>query len=227
MSDLRTNALAGAASAVAVAFTLALLDRWLLRRRRHELAWTVALGLFAVGSLALLLGAAAGWTTTSFRAFYLFGAVLNVPVLALGTIYLLTSRRTGDRVAAVTCLALAFAAGVVVAAPIHGIIRADELPKGSDVFGAGPRIAAGVASGVGALVVLGGALWSAARLARGRGHRRVVGGNLLIALGVLVLSAGGLLNSALGEMDAFAVSLAVGVVVLFVGFLVATPTATP
>ena len=46
--------------------------------------------------------------------------------------------------------------------------------------------------------------------------------NLLIAAGTLVLSAGGLLNSVLDEMEAFAVTLVAGISVLFVGFLVAT-----
>ena len=46
--------------------------------------------------------------------------------------------------------------------------------------------------------------------------------NVLIAAGTLVLSASGLLNSVLGEMEAFAVTLAVGVSVLYAGFLVAT-----
>ena len=42
-------ALAAAATLVSVAFGLSTLDRWLRRRRPHELAWTVALGLFALG----------------------------------------------------------------------------------------------------------------------------------------------------------------------------------
>jgi hypothetical protein len=51
-------------------------------------------------------------------------------------------------------------------------------------------------------------------------------GNLLIAAGTAILSASGLLNSVLGEMDAFAVTLTVGITVLFAGFLVATAPAT-
>ena len=51
--------------------------------------------------------------------------------------------------------------------------------------------------------------------------------NLLIAAGTLVLSAGGLLNSVLDEMEAFAVTLVAGITVLFVGFLVATGRRPP
>ena len=48
--------------------------------------------MFAVASLALTAGVAAGWTPLSFKVYYLFGAILNVPWLALGTVELLASR---------------------------------------------------------------------------------------------------------------------------------------
>ena len=59
-----------------------------------------------------------------------------------------------------------------------------------------PRVLAGVGSGVGALVVFGGAVYSAVRFARRRapGTGPLAGGNALIALGTLVLSSGGLLQ---------------------------------
>src|SRR5438552_6065205 len=82
---------------------------------------------------------------------------------------------------------------------------------------------AAVASGGGALVVLGGAVWSALRERRGR----LLWANVLIAAGTLVLGASGLLNSVLGEMEAFAVTLAVGVSVLYAGFLVAVTAPRP
>jgi hypothetical protein len=47
----------------------------------------------------------------------------------------------------------------------------------------------------------------------------LAGANALIALGTLILGAGGLLNSVLDEMDGFAVSLVIGITVLFAGFL--------
>ena len=232
-----TLALASGATAVSVAFAGATFERWLRRRRRHELAWSVALALFACGALSLWAGAAVGWDGLTFRLFYLFGAIVNVPFLALGTLYLLLGRRRGDLWAVVITLACAFAAGVLTVAPLTGTIEPDVLPRGSEVFGPLPRVLAAVASGAGATVVFVGAVWSALRLlgaarrpATGRavgrtsavGPRRLAAGNLLIAAGTAVLSGSGLLNSVLGEMDAFAVTLTLGITVLFAGFLVAT-----
>ena len=209
------SAFAAAAGLVALAFAMSTFERWLARRRRYDLAWSVALALFFLGSAALWLGAANGWTGPTFRAFYLFGAIVNVPVLALGTVYLLGDQRRGDRWTAVVALASAFAAGAIVEAPFRATILPDKLPQGSDVFGPLPRILAAVASAGGALVIVAGAAWSAWRIPKGR----VVAANLLIAGGTLVLGAGGILNSVLDEMEAFALTLVVGVTMLFLGFL--------
>jgi hypothetical protein len=217
------SALAAGATLVACAFALSTFERWLEHRRRHELAWSIALAFFAVGATFLWVGASTGWTIPVFRGFYLFGAILNVPVLAVGTIYLLAGRPAGDRWAAAIALAGAFAAGVLVAAPAHPIVDGGTLPQGSDVFGPFPRVLAAVASGGGAAVVLGGAVWSARRQRRGR----LLWANVLIAGGTLLLGASGLLNSVLGAMDAFAVTLAVGVSVLYAGFLVAVTPSRP
>jgi hypothetical protein len=227
---VRETALAAAATLVATAFTLSLLDRWLARRRRHEAAWTISLFFFTVASASLWVGAAVGWSGPTFRVFFLFGGILNVPWLALGTIELLGGVRWGRPATAVVALLSAFAAGVMVVAPLQGPVPADDLPKGSDLLGPLPRILAAVGSGGAALIIIGGALWSAWQLLR---HRRRGGavpadpgrlalGNVLIAAGTLVLSASGTLNARLGAQTAFAVTLVIGISVLFAGFLVAT-----
>lgn len=229
------DAVAAAATLVALAFALATLERWRARHRRHELAWTIALFLFAAGSAALWAGAAFGWDEWNFKLFYLFGAVANVPILAVGTVYLLAGPRAGDRAFVGSVLFATFAAGWILAAPLVGPIEPDLLPQGKQVFGPMPRAMAAVGSGVGALVLFGGAVWSALRLLRAPrtgqpgapSPRRLAAANGLIALGTLVLSAGGLLNSVLGEMDAFAVSLVAGISAIFAGFLVSSPRATP
>ncbi len=59
-----------------------------------------------------------------------------------------------------------FAAGVMVTAPLRAAVPSGELPEGRELFEPLPRILAAVGSGVAALVVIGGALWSAWRLWR-------------------------------------------------------------
>lgn len=230
-------ALAAAATLIATAFTLSTFDRWLRRRRPHELAWTVSLALFTVGSAALWWAESVGWNLANYRLFFLAGAVLNVPWLALGTVYLLTGQRAGDRSRAWLIGLSGLATGVLLVAPTNAAVNAREMPTGKDVFGIWPRVLAAVGSGVAALVIIVGAAWSAWRVWRGRqptlgdtarqvaAPRRLVTGNVLIAVGTLILSASGSLAGRLGKDRAFAVTLAVGIAVLFAGFLVASAPA--
>lgn len=210
------TALAAGASVVAVAFTLATFERWRARREPHHLSWTVAFALFSAAAVCLWWGAADRWTGLLFRLFYLFGAIVNVPVLALGTVYLVGRRRQADRAAIAVIAFCAFSAGVLVVAPWRHAVPPHRLPQGSEVFGPLPRVLAAVGSAVGAVVVIAGAAWSAFR------DRRRVAANALIVGGTLVLAAGGILNSAVGAMNAFALSLLAGVALLFVGFLAAS-----
>jgi hypothetical protein len=221
---------------LALAFTYA--PRAVASTTKHELM-TISLVMFALGSLALWAGATLGWGEWTYKAFYLFGAVLNVPFLALGTVYLLGDERTADRITAVVSLLAAFAAGIVVAAPIVGTFDPAVLPQGSAVFGPGPRIAAALGSGVASLVILGGALYSAARLFRAWragaaaarpgavSPGRLALANLVIAAGTLVLGSGGTLNSVADAMDAFAISLVVGIALIFGGFLLTSAPTPP
>ena len=90
--------LAFLATAVATLFAQATGVRYSRTKAPHQGAWTFALALFALASAALATAESTGWDEGTFRAFYLLGAILNVPWLALGTVYLLGGRRLGDRV---------------------------------------------------------------------------------------------------------------------------------
>jgi hypothetical protein len=215
--------LAFLATAIATLFAEATFKRWRQKRRPHEAAWTVALAMFALASAALATGASTGWDRGVFRAFYLLGAVLNVPWLALGTVYLLWGARAGRRVRAVLVFFSGLATGVLLTAPMtRNVAGSPTIPVGKEVFGVFPRVLAAAGSGLGALVVFGGAAWSAVRFARAkRTGGRMAAANALIALGTLVLSGGGTLQGVLGHDEAFTLSLATGIAVIYAGFLVA------
>lgn len=82
------------ATVVSAIFTVALLRRWRTRGRTPAtLYWGIALALFSAASLMLFVGVVVGWAPWSFRVFYLAGAVLNVPWLALGNVAINARRR--------------------------------------------------------------------------------------------------------------------------------------
>ncbi|MFO7592263.1 MAG: hypothetical protein R6X23_15475 [Acidimicrobiia bacterium] len=215
--------LAFLATALASLFAEATLVRATQRRSPHLWAWTVALAMFALASAALAIGVSTGWDRGTFRAFYLLGAVLNVPWLALGTVALLAGPDAARRVRWFLVGFSGLAVGVLVSAPMADV-GGTEIPVGKDVFGALPRILAAVGSGVGATVIVAGALWSGIRYARDReatDRTRMAVANLLIALGTLVLSSGGLVQGIVGHDEAFSLSLVVGIGVIYAGFVVA------
>ena len=96
--------LAFLATAIATVFAQATGVRFTRKRKPHERAWTIALALFALASASLATGASTGWDLGTFRAFYLLGAVLCVPWLGLGTVYLLVGERIGRRVETTSCV---------------------------------------------------------------------------------------------------------------------------
>ena len=194
--------------------------------------------LFAVGSFALWWATSTGWSDGVFRVFFTAGAVLNVAWLALGSVALLAGDRIAIPLRRVVALLSAFAIGVMAVAPTKKRFVASEFPQARDHFGVLPRVLAAVGSGVPALVIILGALWSIARVLTNRspaltGSRRtltiapsrLVLSNAFIAAGTLVLSASGSLAGRLGEEQAFTVTLSIGVLILFVGFMI--PTASP
>jgi hypothetical protein len=221
--------LAFLATAVATVFAQATLARATRDHRPQDRVWTIALAMFALASAALSIGVSTGWDNGTFRVFYLLGAVLSVPWLALGTVYLLFRGRIGVLCERGLLVFSGLAAGVVLAAPMVPV-SGTEIPVGHETFDVFPRILAAIGSGVGATVILVGAVVSAWRYRRnraapGNGRRSVA--NLLIALGTLALSSGGLIQGIAGRDVAFVLSLAVGISVIYAGFLVAASASAP
>jgi hypothetical protein len=224
------SGLGAIATLLALAFFFATLERWLASRKPHELAWTQALAMFTVASAAYWAAGALGWQEWNFRLFYLFGAILNVPFLAMGTVWLLGPERVARPAHRILQYAAFLAAGVMIAVPFQTELPATGLPEGSEIFGVGPRVMAAVGSGVGAVILIAGAVWSAILFVRGRSSRRLALTNVMIAIGTIVLSLGGAFFAEDDREVGFGVFLVAGIAILFIGFLISTPekvTAVP
>ena len=214
-----------AAAAIAAVFGIHLLVRSGRRSAWFEAVWGLAMLMFAVASGALALGVADGWSTAEFRVYWLFGAVLNVPYLALGEAYLLLRRRWVNHALLLLVLAAtAWASAEIRTAPLDAeVLRTREFFTGREVLGADApaRTLALLYSYAGTAVLVLGILWSSLGM-RGRAElRNRFYGVLLIAAGALVV-AGGAAFAAAGNFAGFSVTLAAGVGVMYWGFLTAT-----
>jgi hypothetical protein len=123
------------AALVAVVFAALLLRDYARRRRPYQLAWTVALLMYAGGSAALTLGVLDGWSAGEYRTYWLLGAILNVPYLALGELFLLVrDRRVGNALLLVLLFLTAFAFNRVRTADLDLGALTKDLPLGKDAF---------------------------------------------------------------------------------------------
>ena len=201
---------------VASVFAIVVLRQYGDHRRTYQLMWATGFAMFAVAAFAGFLARSGGTTDAEYRLFYLFGAILNVAWLALGTMYLLAPRRWADISLTAVVLLSVLAAYAVASAPVDLTAAADSgrgFPNGSLA-----RILAGVGSGVGSIVLIGGALWSAWIFLRRRHNGRRAIANVIIAVGVLIVAAGGTATFT-GASGVLELANLVGLAVMFAGFL--------
>jgi uncharacterized membrane protein YhaH (DUF805 family) len=210
--------IAALAALVAAAFAVDLARRSRAGRRLHEAVWAASLGLFAVACGAVSVGLGTGWSQTVYGLFWFAGALVTVPLLAVGQMLLLDPRRSRVWLAAAVVAAMASLLAVTVSGMDTAALEAADarggIPVGHDVWGASPATALLAPFNWAGLVVVGGCVWSAVRTRRPR--------VLLIALGVLVAGASFSFVRG-GDPSLFTATLAMGVTLMYGGFLAASP----
>jgi hypothetical protein len=219
------------AGIVALAFAALLFAQYVRRRRPYLAAWVLALLMYAIASFALFLGVLDGWTTGEYRLYWLFGAILNVPWLAMGEAYLLIRNRT---ITTVLLVALLFATAFAVARVRTGVVDpgalTKDLPLGKDVFAGDElpyRLSQLYAYPAYAFLLFGTA-WSVWRMRGQAALRQRMIGTALIAVGATIVAIGSGIGAGLDVVPLFSVGLLVGITVMFVGFGLASrpPPAT-
>ena len=194
-----------------------------LRRPRPErIVWFVAFLVFALAAAAEVAGATLGWSPALARVYYLSGAVLVVGLLALGEAYLLWPARMPAVAPGIALLVVAIAATAVWSAPVDAV----RLPEaGWHAIERGPALVALAVSinAGGTLVLVGGALSSAARMRSTPGSRQRAAGCVLIAAGAVVVALGGTLTR-LGRPEYLYLAMSAGIAVIFAGVLLTRST---
>lgn len=214
--------IAVAAGMIATGFMIDLALGYKRRPRPHTAAYAVGIAMFAAATWALAFGLTFGWNGAAYRSFFLFGAILNIPYLALGSMYLVVGRRAGTimfiAVGAISAISITLTTTVDFIAPLPtGGIPHDIFPPISEGFG--PRLLAAIAGGTGATIIILLSIMSAFRF--WRRNRRLVVGNLLITAGTLAAAWGGT-GLAIGAGAAFALSLLLAATLIWGGYRLAS-----
>ena len=205
----------------ATAFAVDLGRSAIRRPRPHVNAYAAGVALFAAASWALAIGVTFGWQPWSYKVFFLLGAVLNIPLLALGSMYLVAGPRSARTVFGFVMVLTLWSTLTIGFAPLSAEFPQGSIPAGSESFlWRIYPILAGVGGGIGAVTLGVLALVSIFRF--WKKDRRLVGGNALILGGTIAAALGGSALAFLGEAGGFALSLLLAVSLIWGGYKLAS-----
>lgn len=212
---------------VSFVFALLVFDQYLRRRKPYQAVWSLSLVFYGLATLAEHLARGGGWTPQLYQAFYVSGGLWAAVSLGLGTVYLMAPRRWANAALLLVVALGLFGAARVIATPLDpALLPAGGRPGGAHLLPADVRVLAAVLNTLGTVWLVGGALWSARALWRQPERRYRFWSNLLIAAGALFSAAGGTVLGYSGAVlgielpDVFSLATLIGVVLIFVGFLV-------
>lgn len=214
------------AAAGATAFAVDLGRSAFSRPRPHVNAYAAGITLFALASWALAIGVAFGWQPWSYKVFFLFGAILNIPLLALGSMFLVAGPRSARTFGGFVAVLSLWSTITIGFAPLSSEFPQGLIPAGSESFlwRIYPALA-GVGGGVGAIVLAVLAVVSIFRF--WKRDRRLVGGNAMILGGTIAAAVGGSSLAFLGEAGGFAISLLLAVSLIWGGYRTASGRRRP
>jgi hypothetical protein len=228
---------------VAGVFAAMVLRRWWTKRRDgkpapHLAAWGIGLALYFIGALAQVVLHFV-WSPLFFALWYWSGALAVVPFLGLGTVYLLVrkgniARNLNMAVVLMCAMTLPW---TLFLTPLNGAawhpgadmmtLYKTEVNASGEIVQQGilPASSRGtvrafspVMNGIGTLMLVGGAIYSARLFRRKQILPNRMWGNLIIAAGGLFPAVGGALDD-LNYAHFKYFGIMVGIVVIFVGYL--------
>lgn len=209
-------------------FTAVVLQRYFARHRLYMLFWGIGLAMFGLASLSEAI-LTRTWNQWIFYSWYLFGALLTAAWIGQGTVYLLVRKRRADILAAVLIAGSVFAAIALLrtvpdidssifstAESISEQYQEILPPIGEGGF---VRLMTPFFNVYGLITLVGGAIYSSYLFWRKRILPNRVVGNILIAVGALIIAFAGLFTR-----SGYGVVLALGellaAVLMFSGFLI-------
>ena len=214
---------------VMFAFTAYVLQRYFVRRRLSFLFWGLGLAMFGIGSMSEIL-LTFGWNDFFFFTWYLFGAILNAAWIGQGTVHLLAKKRLA-KISTIVLVTASIVAAILLLRTMPdlntSVFNPDQpvseqygeiMPPISE--GGYVRLTTPIFNVYGLVTLVGGALWSTYLFWRKRVLPNRVIGNVLIALGALIIASASTLTRLGYGQVLYAGELLAGIL-MFAGFLVA------
>lgn len=203
-------------TAMAAVFAASLFRRWSVRRAPHLWWWAIGITTYGLGTAlesAVTLG---GNSVTLTKSWYIAGALLGGYPLAQGSLYLSWSRRLANRLTVISATFVVVASALVVLSPVNLGALEPHRPSGAILGWSWVRLTTPFINLYAVFFLIGGAILSAWRHYRYRGHSYRAAGNALIAIGAILPGIGGSMAKA-GMVEALYVGECVGLVLIWLG----------
>lgn len=201
-----------------------LVKQWYERRKPHQLAWAVGFLFYAVAAVMEAVSEYTGtWDPTVYR-FYIVMAASMVGFLGLGTLYLITKKRTLPNLYLGFVI---FCLGVFLGAVFKTELITENLIAGITVGGSAlgsggsfPRMMSLPFNITGSLLLLGGSAWSIIKFLPKKEFRYRVWANVLIIIGTLIIAGAGSMARAGTTAGLYPAEMVASAILLW-GFLMA------
>lgn len=209
-------------------FSFVVMRSWWQKRRPHLFAWGFGLTLYFIASVAQVW-LKFEWNPTVYRLWYWCGALMIPPWLGQGTVFLLVRRGSiaKNSFAALILVSLMTFVWMFITPltpPVPWEAGSDLVVLTDTImppFSGSVRAFVPITNGVGTLMLIGGAIYSARLFNRKQIMRNRVIGNWFIALGGILPASGGYFIR-LGAPEFKYTGDLIGVILIFVGYLFAT-----
>ena len=202
---------------IAVVFSAALLRRYRSKGGTHLLWWAVGTATYTLGTATEASVTLFGWSPPVFRLWYISGALLGGAPLAQGTVYLLLSKRTAQRLTVALITVIVIASVCVLLSPLHLELVEPHHLTGMVLAWSWVRAFSPFINIYAFVFLVGGAMLSAWRYARDPATSYRAVGNAYIAVGALLPGIGGTFTR-FGHTEVLYVTEFLGLCLLWVGY---------
>lgn len=198
-------------------FTYDILNRWSKKRDAlYLLWWGIGVAIYGLGTLLESLNTLLGWNVIIFKSWYIAGALLGGAPLAIGTIYLLMSKKAGHIAVVILTVSTAITSTFVILSPVD--IEMIRPALNSDVLiWQDIRLVSPFINGFAALFLIGGALYSAMNYKNRPELKNRYLGNIFIAIGAILPGVGGGF-SRMGYTEVLYIGELLGLILIWYGY---------
>ncbi len=213
-----------------IVFAIFVLNKYISSNKMHFFFWGIGLLMFSIGSLSEIY-LSIQWNRLAFFFWYFFGAVLNAAWIGQGTIYLLLTKKWIKPT--VTLLLVGSLSALIIMIQTMSMLDISQFTSNiaiSDQYrdiipapheGGTIRLLTPFFNVYGATALVGGAVWSAYLFWRKRVLPNRVIGNILIALGAIIISIASILTR-MGLSEWWYLGELLAATLLFAGFILAS-----